>query len=253
MTQDIFITPLETPLKSWVAAFAKASVMRALPASLNVAEGTVFWLHINPEQRAWIQETTADILRRYPSARVAVLANIPNNEEALFALGLGALAYGHAYVSEKTLKEMRTVMLNGGVWIGNDLLQALIHASVSAIQSTSSAQDNVLQALTKREREVALQAAKGLSNKEIARLLSITERTVKAHLSSVFETLGVKDRLYLALVLNQHAHAEQSLVQAVAPTVATKDISKKKALASPDAPVRDKGTEGQYTSYTYSV
>ena len=46
-------------------------------------------------------------------------------------------------------------------------------------------------------------AAKGLSNKEIARILKITERTVKAHLASIFELLKVKDRLHLALMLNR--------------------------------------------------
>jgi two-component system, NarL family, nitrate/nitrite response regulator NarL len=60
-----------------------------------------------------------------------------------------------------------------------------------------------LKLLTKREKEVAIEAAKGLSNKEIARILKITERTVKAHLSSTFERLGAKDRLHLALMLNK--------------------------------------------------
>jgi DNA-binding NarL/FixJ family response regulator len=62
----------------------------------------------------------------------------------------------------------------------------------------------LLEKLTKREQEVATEASKGLSNKEIARILSITERTVKAHLASIFERLGAKDRLQLALMLNNN-------------------------------------------------
>ncbi|CAN0295859.1 unnamed protein product, partial [Chrysoparadoxa australica] len=54
------------------------------------------------------------------------------------------------------------------------------------------------------EKQTALEAAKGFSNKEIARLLNITERTVKAHISKVYEKLGVKDRLQLALMLNNN-------------------------------------------------
>jgi DNA-binding NarL/FixJ family response regulator len=49
---------------------------------------------------------------------------------------------------------------------------------------------------------VALAVARGESNKEVARNLGITERTVKAHLSVVFEALGVRDRLQLSIHLN---------------------------------------------------
>ena len=58
-----------------------------------------------------------------------------------------------------------------------------------------------LDALTAREREIALQVGVGCSNKVIAQRLGITERTVKAHLGSVFGKLGVKDRLQLALLV----------------------------------------------------
>ena len=59
----------------------------------------------------------------------------------------------------------------------------------------------LLKRLTQKEQEVALLLKKGLSNKEIALHVGITERTVKAHLSSIFEKTGAKDRLALALVL----------------------------------------------------
>ena len=55
------------------------------------------------------------------------------------------------------------------------------------------------QALTQREVEIATLAAHGASNLSIASQCGITERTVKAHLSAVFEKLNVTDRLQLAL------------------------------------------------------
>ena len=58
-----------------------------------------------------------------------------------------------------------------------------------------------LDELTKRERQVALAVADGLSNREIAERLSISERTVKARLTSVFQKLEVRDRVQLALLL----------------------------------------------------
>jgi two-component system, NarL family, nitrate/nitrite response regulator NarL len=80
-------------------------------------------------------------------------------------------------------------------------LKHLITLTSRGSRQTVDVLEEVLEGLTKREREVALEAAKGNSNKEIARTLSISERTVKAHLIFVFDTLKVRDRLHLALVL----------------------------------------------------
>ena len=56
--------------------------------------------------------------------------------------------------------------------------------------------------VSNREAQVVDAAALGASNKVIARQLGISERTVKAHLSAVFEKLDVNDRLKLALLVN---------------------------------------------------
>ena len=95
------------------------------------------------------------------------------------------------------------MITNGGVWMGQDLLKRLIEVSTSLAGNQAAQVDKHLNRLTKREKQVAIEAAKGLSNKEISRILKITERTVKAHLSSTFERLGAKDRLHLALMLNK--------------------------------------------------
>ena len=63
--------------------------------------------------------------------------------------------------------------------------------------------DKLLAKLSPRERDVALQVAGGASNKVVARHLDITERTVKAHLTSIFEKLDVRDRLQLVIALRR--------------------------------------------------
>ncbi len=60
----------------------------------------------------------------------------------------------------------------------------------------------VLPALSQRERQVAEAAARGATNKEIARAMGITERTVKAHLTAAYEKLGVRDRMQLSLLIH---------------------------------------------------
>ena len=57
--------------------------------------------------------------------------------------------------------------------------------------------------LTARERMVAERVAIGASNREIAEALEISERTVKSHLSSIFEKLAIRDRVQLALAVNR--------------------------------------------------
>ncbi len=224
---DLFITTLEQPLKSWQLAFAKLVCARELPSKQASKKQVpaVVWLHLQDQPQAWLKAMVEDIQQQFPLSRIVVLANVPKPNEAMFALGLGVGAYVHAYMNEKTLKEIKDVILHGGVWLGNDLLQRLIDASIQMVHyDTEVVHEDLLDLLTKREKEVAIAASKGLSNKEIARVLSITERTVKAHLTSVFETLKVKDRLHLALIL----HGQQLNQQ-----LATRAILQKKSLYSP--------------------
>jgi len=66
----------------------------------------------------------------------------------------------------------------------------------------SAPPEPALDKLSQRERQVAEAVARGSTNKEIARVMAITERTVKAHLTASFEKLGVRDRMQLSLLVN---------------------------------------------------
>ncbi len=208
--QDIFISALPALLDSWAEAFPKATLLHAVPEStaspklkVSNTQTTIFWLHINAD-KSWLANTMALIVKDYVGAKVVVLANMPNQAESVQALSLGAMGYCHAYMAPAVLKEIKSVISHGGLWLGQDLLQRLIEVSTSRIGNQPEYVEGLLAKLTKREKEVAMEAAKGLSNKEIARVLSITERTVKAHLAHTFERLGAKDRLQLALMLNNN-------------------------------------------------
>ena len=157
---------------------------------------------MNEDRQQWLTSTIQVIQKKYENAKIAVLANAPNQAEAFHAMSMGVVAYSHAYSPAFVLAEIKTVISHGGVWLGQDLLKRIIEVSTSLAGNQVEQVNQHLKSLTKREKEVAVEAAKGLSNKEIARILNITERTVKAHLSSTFERLGAKDRLHLALMLN---------------------------------------------------
>lgn len=204
MMQDIFISPLAEGLISWRMAFPKAKISTIFELKKSKQDDAqLYWLHMNEDRQQWLTNTITQIKQQSSNAKIVVLANAPNEAEALHAMSLGAVGYLHAYSPEKVLVEVKTVISHGGVWMGQDLLKRLIEVSGSLVGNQMEQIQQHLNLLSAREKQVALEAAKGLSNKEIARILKITERTVKAHLTSIFERLKVKDRLHLALILNQ--------------------------------------------------
>lgn len=207
--QDIFVSSLSERIRHWVDAFPESKIVKDLSKAaqkLNgaAADGWVFWLHVNEEQPERLSSMVASIVSQFQSAKVVVLANTPNQADCFSALSAGAVGYAHAYSPSAMLVEIKTVIGHGGLWLGQELLQRLIETSTKLAGNQPAYVDGLLAQLTSREREVAVEVAKGLSNKEVAKRLNITERTVKAHLAATFERLGAKDRLQLALMLNTH-------------------------------------------------
>lgn len=202
--KHLFITSLQEPIEAWAKAFPHmVTSVQETPSSIH--EKMVVWVHVMIEQPMQWQSVVRSIIKNQPNAKVVVISNNPEQAEAMQALSLGAVGYLHAYAHHKVLKEVASVILHGGVWLGRELLQHLIMVTAQPMLQSESQREELLEVLTKREREVASAAAKGLSNKEIARQLIISERTVKAHLTAVFSALNVKDRLHLALVLQGQA------------------------------------------------
>lgn len=201
--RDIFICTRSSLLANWSEACPDATVFPDVSAvDVSKKNESLFWLHVGHDGHQWMVAAISRILRDFYNPRIVVLANAPDQSQALLALSQGAVGYCHAYSAPEVLIEVKAVVGHGGIWLGRDLLQRLISVSTNMVASQPERIAEKLALLTKREQEVALEAAKGLSNKEIARVLDITERTVKAHLSSSFERLGIKDRLQLALILN---------------------------------------------------
>jgi len=211
---DIFISTIADQLSSWSEAFPDSSMVESVQhINILADEDLFFWVHQHyavdglmqpyPLRNKWFLGVVSSLVRHFSNAKIVVLSNAPNQTEAIDALRFGAMGFAHAYSDVVVLKEIRSVIARGGVWIGQDALQQLIQASTKQLISDSNYVADQLAKLSAREQAVALEVAKGLTNKEVARKLSITERTVKAHLASAFERLGAKDRLQLALMLNK--------------------------------------------------
>jgi len=128
--------------------------------------------------------------------QVLVLSNRPGDEEGRQLLARGASGYGHAQSNASALAQMLQSLSDGNIWLGRSLLQRLLRDVDARLPEP---ENHWAQALSPREQEVARYASLGESNAEIAERMSIGERTVRAHLSAIFEKLQVEDRLMLAL------------------------------------------------------
>lgn len=137
-------------------------------------------------------------LLKSSTLRIIATSSNPKDSEAVAALDAGCAGYCHAYADAATLRQVEQVIQAGHVWIGAALMQKLIQTANHAA-APAKGETDWSQGLTAREKQVALLAAKGATNLSIASDCDISERTVKAHLSAVFDKLGISDRLQLAL------------------------------------------------------
>jgi DNA-binding NarL/FixJ family response regulator len=145
-------------------------------------------------------EATRRILASNPEASVVILTSFSDREQILAALDAGAIGY--------LLKDAGPAELIDGVRAaarGESPLhpkaarELLTQRDGPASASTSAEAD-----LTTREREILVLLARGMPNKRIALDLGISEKTVKAHVTSIFNSLGVTDRTQAALWAREH-------------------------------------------------
>jgi DNA-binding NarL/FixJ family response regulator len=207
---DLFICQHKKKLENWTVACPDGKVYASVSAVRDRSAKQLFWLHAEkPDNQPWVTQSIAEILKKFPDPKIIVLTNVPDQRQAIENLQQGASGYCHAYMPASVLHEVKAVVEHGGLWLGPELLQRLITVSTALTHTRPQHISELLEKLSAREKEVALEAAKGLSNKQIARELDITERTVKAHLKHIFERLQVKDRLQLALLLSERRTAER--------------------------------------------
>lgn len=140
-------------------------------------------------------EATRRIAEQAPGVQVVVLTSFMDRERIVDALNAGAIGY--------LLKDAEPEELIRGIHTaarGESPLDPRAARTMLGAQRTP----DPLDALTDREREVLALVAEGLPNKQIGRRLEISEKTVKAHLTSIFRAIGVSDRMQAGLWARRH-------------------------------------------------
>ena len=193
--QHLFITHPDVVSSRWQQAFPQAQIVdynAKLPAQLS---SSILWIVLSDD---FVLEKLSSWIAL--GARVVILTQTENPQQAKQVLELGASGYLHYLAAVPVLEQVNQVVQVGGLWLGADLMRQLVSATANILRPTITSPK--LDSLTLREKSVAEAVAAGKTNKEVARELDITERTVKAHLGSVFDKLKVRDRLQLVLVMS---------------------------------------------------
>jgi DNA-binding NarL/FixJ family response regulator len=143
-------------------------------------------------------EATAYIKKEYPNVKVIVLTSFSDQAHVLPALRAGASGYILKDVEPDQLVEAIRSAYKGNIQLHPDIANALLSQTLPVEEKEEEPSIQV-DVLTARENEVLQLLAKGMSNKEVASVLVITEKTVKAHVSSILSKLNLSDRTQAAL------------------------------------------------------
>ncbi|HET7522311.1 MAG TPA: response regulator transcription factor [Bacillales bacterium] len=142
-------------------------------------------------------EVTTAVKTQDPDCRVLVLTMYSDDEYFMSAIRAGADGYLLKDMpSEEVLDAIRTVARG----------ESIIHPSMTKKLLDFHQQPNTHETkeLTERENEILACLVEGLANKEIARRLHISDKTVKIHVSNIFKKLGVKSRSQAVIYAVQH-------------------------------------------------
>jgi len=152
-----------------------------LEAALAATPCDVLLLDLQMEQ--WTMDQIPELARK---TVVVVLTANENVETGLTALRLGARAIVQKRFAIESLMTAIQAVTEGLVWMPPAMQAALVGQDGTAAKK-----------LTPRESEIVRYVAVGMRNAEVAARLSLSESTVKTHLTNIFQKLGIRDRIEL--------------------------------------------------------
>jgi DNA-binding NarL/FixJ family response regulator len=147
-----------------------------------------------------------DYFERLLNIILLVGEKYPESDQ-IAAMAAGASGYCEYDDPEAVFLKAVESVINGEIWMQRHLVPKVIGSLVKIPDDESAKKNDVaneilINGLSARELDVAKMIGVGKTNKIIATSLEISERTVKAHLTSIYRKLGVPDRLHLAIAIN---------------------------------------------------
>lgn len=142
-----------------------------------------------------------------PKMHIVLLSPEINHRDEISAILFGAKAFCKRDIDEGLLIKVVNAVMKNEIWVDRLFVTRLL-AEIEDIthlrKNEAKSLDSAVAKLTPRESQIAHYVAHGETNRKISEYLSISERTVKAHLGVIFRKMGLTDRLQLALYMNRH-------------------------------------------------
>ena len=133
-----------------------------------------------------------------PRVRTLVLSAEVGDADVVHALRLGARGVVLKHASTELLMKAIRSVIAGEYWIGRAYIADLIDSMRERIERTGAVPQRPTFGLTPRQLEIASAIVEGATNQDIAQQFSISAKTVKYHLTNMFDKLGVSNRVELA-------------------------------------------------------
>lgn len=153
-------------------------------------------------------EAARAISASWPVVKLVMLTVSENEDDVTAALRAGARAYVLKGVAARELVRILHAVAAGEVYVTPSLAASLLFEMTSGSGGTATV--NPLDELTERERQILERVAAGDSNKEIGFLLHLSEKTVKHHMTNIFQKLQVRNRVEAALIARGAATPDRS-------------------------------------------
>ena len=149
-------------------------------------------------------QTLLDVRERSPMTKVLILTAYAEEESIMNAAKGGAKGYLLKGADLITLLQAIKRVHGGGLWIDRELPSAETFEEIALNQmepAPANDHDNPVESLTRRELEILRLVAEGMTNEEIGKRIFISEKTVKTHLTNIFDKLKVNNRFKAALMI----------------------------------------------------
>ena len=139
-----------------------------------------------------------------PVVRILMLTASENENVVMEALEAGAHGYVLKGIGGEELMDVIQTVHNGGIYISPGLAARML---VDIKNNRESRESDLFADLTAREEQILKQVSKGLSNKEAASALTLSEKTVKHYMTNILQKLQVRNRVEAALKAHEHYSA----------------------------------------------
>lgn len=151
-----------------------------------------------------VVQTLLEVKDKSPATKVLILTAFSEDENILNAAKGGAKGYVLKGIASTTLLQAIKTVIGGGLWIDKEMPASETFEEIAQAQFDdlgNAPSNEAIKILTKRELEILRLVAEGLTNEEIGKRIFISEKTVKTHLTNIFDKLKVNNRFKAALMI----------------------------------------------------